>query len=220
MTEVIHRLRCICRDVRDEANMHAAPLVAARKGVRLAYIIEKYLTFCQECEIFGAPCVVMPLPTWRVWRVQEWWYVEQCRGWQNTECFLSEAHWIRNLKELAPLEKKLEGQFTFRRFFLLSHMWDYDCRWWVEENHSERLPPRIVDDRFNLLLKCRWLVCDRCRRHMSYAGRGTNGWGPHDGAWLESKQDVHVSTFRERWLAGENFLWYCARCHANNSLWL
>ena len=81
MTEAIHRLRCICRDVRDAANLHAAPHVAMRKEVRLAYIVEKLPTFCRDCEIFGAPCVVMPLPTWRVWRVQEWWYVEQCRGW-------------------------------------------------------------------------------------------------------------------------------------------
>ena len=43
-----------------------------------------------------------------------------------------------------------------------------------------------------------------------YAGQSL----PHDGDWLESKQGVPVSTHRGRWLAGENFLWYCTMCHA------
>ena len=84
MSEAIRDLRCICRDVRDQVDLHAAQHLVKRKEDRLARITEEYLTFRQDCVLFGAPSVVMPLPMWKVWRVQEWWYVEQCRVSENT----------------------------------------------------------------------------------------------------------------------------------------
>ena len=122
ISEAMNRLRYMCRDVRDGTKIHAAPYVAKRKEDRLAYIIEKFRTFLQDCEIFGEPDVVMPRPTWRVWWVQEWWCVEQCRISPNTEWVLSETHWIRNLNELALLDTKVGGLFTFCRFYLRSYI--------------------------------------------------------------------------------------------------
>ena len=136
ISEAMNRLRSICRDVRDGTNRHAAQYVAKRKEARLAYIIQQFPTFLQDCEIFGKPGVVMPLPTWRVWRVQEWWYVAQCRIWPSSEWFLSETHWLRNLNEFAELDTKVGGLLVFRRFYLRSYIWDYEDRWLVEEVHT------------------------------------------------------------------------------------
>ena len=61
---------------------------------------------------------------------------KQWRVGGNIEWLLSETYWIHNLTDLAPLEKKQnDKQFTFRRFYLRSFVWDYECRWWVEEDH-------------------------------------------------------------------------------------
>ena len=135
MIDTISDFRCICRDVRDHVDLHAARHLVKRKVDRLAHIAEEYPTFRQDCGLFGTPSVVMPLPMWKVWRVQEWWYVETWRVENNIEWILSETHWINHLADLAPLEKKPSGKpFTFRRFYLRSFVWDYECRWWVEED--------------------------------------------------------------------------------------
>ena len=41
MTDAIRDLRCICRDVRDQADLHAAQHLVKRKEDRLAHITEK-----------------------------------------------------------------------------------------------------------------------------------------------------------------------------------
>ena len=128
-------LRCICRDVRNSTDIHAAPYLAKRKADQRAYIIQRFPTFVQDCEVFGAPWLVMPLPTWRVWRVQEWWYVVRGRSWPKTEWILVETHWLRNLIEMAQLETSVGGLFTFCRFDVRSYTWDYEWWWWVEEDH-------------------------------------------------------------------------------------
>ena len=85
MTDAIRDLRCICRDARDHVDLHAAQHLVKRKEDRLAHIAEEYPTFLQDCGLFGTPSVVMPLPMWKVWRVQEWWYVETWRVGKNTK---------------------------------------------------------------------------------------------------------------------------------------
>ena len=52
--------------------------------------------------------------------------------------------------------------------------------------------------------------CDKCSKNVYHSGESY----PHDGCWLESKRGLSSCTFHDRWLAGENFMWYCTQCHA------
>ena len=47
MTGAIRDLRCICREVRDYVDLHAARHLVKRKGDRLAHIAEEYPTFAK-----------------------------------------------------------------------------------------------------------------------------------------------------------------------------
>ena len=138
----MRHLRCVCRYIRDDANRYAVPLVAQRRAARLVRIHECFPTFRRDREIYGEPCEVWPIPKWRIWRVQEWWYVLATRGlWEITAWHLAETHWIRNLHDLEPLitnTRNFGGLFQFRRFYLSSYVWEYDL-WetpqWLEEDH-------------------------------------------------------------------------------------
>ena len=135
-------LRCVCRYIRDDANRYAVPQVMQTRAARPVRLRECFPTFRRDREIYGEPCEVWPIPMWRIWRVQEWWYVLATRGlWEITAWHLAETHWIRNLHDLEPLityTQNIGGLFQLRRFYLSSYVWEYDL-WetpqWLEEDH-------------------------------------------------------------------------------------
>ena len=136
MSRDMYQLKCSCRTVRNLTEIYAAPHLAKRKADRQAYTIRKFPTFVQDCEEWGEPWVMIPLPTWRVWRVREWWFVVRSRLWPRTEWRLVGTHWFRNLSEMATLEPLFGGLCTYCRFEVSSYTWDYEWWWWVEEDHT------------------------------------------------------------------------------------
>ena len=80
----------------------------------------------------------------------------------------------------------------------------------VKTVSPRRLPWKLQDDRFNLVQKERWFVCDPCHLVVKFNKQGL----PFDGSWLHSKAGVPCCTHRGLWVAGENYLWYCTKCHA------
>ena len=131
----MYQVRCSCKTVKCIIDIYAAHPLAKRKAARRAYTIRRFPTFVRDCEVWGEPMVLIPLPTWRVWRVREWWFVERGRLWPRTEWKLIETHWLRNLSEMAKLEDPFGGLRTYVRFEVRSYTWDYKDKWWVEENH-------------------------------------------------------------------------------------
>ena len=80
----------------------------------------------------------------------------------------------------------------------------------INDQYGLRSPPDYHDTRFHHKKQEKWYCCDGCSKNVFYSGQSF----PHDGYWLESKRGLCVSTFHARWLAGENFKWYCTQCHA------
>jgi ribosomal protein L37AE/L43A len=80
----------------------------------------------------------------------------------------------------------------------------------VKPVSHRRFPWKLQDDRFNPVQKERWFLCDRCHLVVKFNKQGL----PFDGSWLNSKAGVPCCTHRGLWLAGENYLWYCTKCHA------
>ena len=80
----------------------------------------------------------------------------------------------------------------------------------LKGQYKLRAPPDYHDTRFDHRKKEKWYRCDGCSKNVFYRGQAY----PHDGYWLESKSGISIDTFHDRWLAGENFTWYCTQCHA------
>ena len=135
MSNDMYQVRCSCKTVKRITDLYADHPLAKRKADQRAYTIRRFPTFVQDCEVWGDPMVLIPLPTWRVWRVREWWFVVRGRLWPRTGWRLMETHWLRNLSEMAKLEDLFGGLCTYVRFEVCSYTWEYEDRWWVEEDH-------------------------------------------------------------------------------------
>ena len=132
----MYQVRCSCKTVKRIIDIYAAHPLAKRKAVRRAYTIRRFPTFVRDCEVWGEPMVLIPLPTWRVWRVREWWFVERGRLWPRTEWKLIETHWLQNISDMAKLENLCCGLCRHVRFEVSSYTWDYTEKGgWVEEDH-------------------------------------------------------------------------------------
>ena len=109
ISDDLYQVRCSCKAVKRIIDLYAGHPLAKRKADQRAYTIHRFPTFVQDCEVWGEPMVLIPLPTWRVWRVREWWFVVRGRLWPRTEWRLMETHWLRSLSEMAKLENLLGG---------------------------------------------------------------------------------------------------------------
>ena len=69
MTDAIRDLRCICRDVRDHVDLHAAQHLVKRKEDRLAHIAEESPTFRQD---------------WILWRTERSHATTNVEGLEST----------------------------------------------------------------------------------------------------------------------------------------
>ena len=72
------------------------------------------------------------------------------------------------------------------------------------------MPEAIKDTRFDVNPQEMFFVCDRCGKRVQ--PRCVNM--PVDGDYQARKLAINNHTFRGRWEAGENFLWFCISCLA------
>ena len=72
------------------------------------------------------------------------------------------------------------------------------------------LPETINDTRFEKKPQVLFFICDRCGKRVQPPCVNM----PVDGDYQARKIAIDNHTFRGRWKAGENFLWYCFACLA------
>ena len=86
------------------------------------------------------------------------------------------------------------------------------------------LPETINDTRFDVQPQVVFFICDRCGKRVQprcvdmpvdgdYQARKISITNV-DGDYQARKIAINNHTFRGRWKAGENFLWYCFACLA------
>ena len=110
----MYQVRCSCKTVKRIIDIYAAHL-AKRKAAQRAYTIRRFPTFVRDCEVWGEPTVLIPLPTWHVWKVWKvpGWGLLPGRFWPRTGWKLIETYWLRNLSEMAELENRFGGLCTY-----------------------------------------------------------------------------------------------------------
>ena len=109
-----------------EADMYEASLAKAS---------EVFPSVVADVARYGRPVSVLPLPTWRLWRVDVWWRYPNGsragRGWE-----LAEVHWISELHLLHQTYENsylTAGLYENLRMELSSWTWQYHDRQWMEE---------------------------------------------------------------------------------------
>ena len=108
-----------------------------RRNAVLAEQMEKFPTIVADIVLWGWPSSLWPLPTWRRWRMDVWWYFDEYsrvdRGWHIQDTF-----WFSRFPDSRELWSRVfttAGLYTHRRFELSSWTWDYQDPWWQEQDH-------------------------------------------------------------------------------------
>ena len=108
-----------------------------RRNALLAEQMEKFPTIVDDIVLWGWPSDLWPLPTWRRWCVDVWWYFDDSsrfdRGWHKEETFWSSR--FPDLREILSRVFTTAGFYAHRRLEVSSWTWDYESPWWQEEQH-------------------------------------------------------------------------------------
>ena len=107
-----------------------------RRNAVLAKQMETFPTIVDDIRLWDWPSSLWPLPTWRRWRVDVWWYFDEYsrfdRGWHKEETFWFSR--FPDLREILSRDSTTAGLYTHRRFELSLWTWDYEDPWWQEQN--------------------------------------------------------------------------------------
>ena len=102
----------------------------------LAAAAKMFPALMNDISLYGSPSMVLPLPTWRSWRVDVWWCFPEStpvlKGW-----ILGERRWMKELCFLPTVYESLYlpgGVYKNLRLELSSWTWDYDSQCWEEED--------------------------------------------------------------------------------------
>ncbi len=87
---------------------------------------------------WGDPFRYWPVPTWRMWRVEVWWFLPGGKGPGGRYWMRDAYYYMVTLSELPSLYKRVfetGGLYQHRRLVLSSWTWAYDEPQWAEEDH-------------------------------------------------------------------------------------
>ena len=91
----------------------------------------------------GEPYVYWPVPTWRKWKVDVWWYFAESRTGRIIEAFghgwtHMETYWMSSLVEMSGVHRRMfrsGGMYNHLQMTVSSWVWDYEVGEWEEEDH-------------------------------------------------------------------------------------
>ena len=137
MTLASWPLLYILRSVYTASRMWVEKYIQKRRLRQRNYALQHYSTFAADVERYGEPFQYWPLPSWRMWKVEVWWYFDgysrHDRGW-----ICERTYWMNSLAQLSDRQRNMyrtAGLYKHLQLTLSSWIWDYTDQVWQEEDH-------------------------------------------------------------------------------------
>ena len=131
---LLYILRSVCTALR----MWVETYIQKRRLRQQNYALFHYYTFAADVERYGEPFRYWPSPSWRMWKVEVWWYFDGLhrydRGW-----ICERTYWMNSLAQLSDIHRNMyrtAGMYNHFQLTLSSWIWDYTYQVWQEEDHT------------------------------------------------------------------------------------
>ena len=124
---------CVCTDYRKKTERYILYL----RDLEADTARYRWETLAEDEQLWGPPYMYYPLPSWRQWRLQVWWYVVN-RSSRRLGWIMAHEDWIRSLHDMqnamtrAPTTGGLYSHIVVQ---IDPWTWDYEDRVWVPEDH-------------------------------------------------------------------------------------
>ena len=112
--------------------------IQQRRLRRRNYALERYPTLAIDEERFGEPIGYWPMPRWRKWKVEVWWFFDETSRVSGEGCIIQYIYWMDSLAELSAIHRTMfttGGLYSRLRLELSTWTWDDNEPVWQEEVH-------------------------------------------------------------------------------------
>ena len=110
-----------------------------RRNERRNKASERYPRLIMDVERYGKPFVYWPVPQWRKWKVDVWWYFDEDSDVSEEGWICEQTCWMNTLAELSYTHKNMYttgGLYNRLHLKIIPWTWDYDGTFWKEEDHQ------------------------------------------------------------------------------------
>ena len=129
--------------------------IAGRRMKQFNCAKERWPTFPQDVEKYGEPWKYYPIPTWRLWKLDVWWYFASPMSYRIAAAYnpgwsIQETYWMSEMHELIEIYKRMYktvGLYTHVQLMLSISTWDYLIQTWADHDHVKIM-------RYKLILVC------------------------------------------------------------------